>query len=224
MACRCATINNSQGGKATTANNPGIGPVAKTGFVIVRLHVLLLAPWIVLAVPSQVFRGLGILLILAIAGVELTGMLARMTTLTTLASVALIGALVAGKVGMDLDGLPSQDTAILMIQFVSIIFFMEATRSLLSFDDETRELGERTDESTQLIISKLEAWVKGQLGRQARLTVGALGLSLFLLVLGGLTSISITQATFSASLVLVVVGVLLFIITQRREPASREHY
>jgi hypothetical protein len=192
--------------------------------VIVRLHVLLLAPWIVLAVPSQAFRGLGFLLILVIAGIGLTGMLARMTTLTTLASVALIGALVAGKVGMDLDGLPSQDTAILMVQFVSIIFFMEAMRALLSYDNETRELGARTDESTQLIISKLEAWVKGQLGRQARLTVGALGLSLLLLVLGGLTSISITQATFSASLVLVVVGVLLFIITQRREPVTREPY
>jgi hypothetical protein len=192
--------------------------------VIVKLHVILLAPWIVLAVPSQAIDGLGVLLIFVISGIGLTGMFARMTPLTTLASVALLGVLIAGKVGTDLDGLPSQDTAVLMIQFVSVIFFMEAMRAILSFDIETRELVGRTDESTQLIKSKLEGWIKGQLGRQARLTVGALALSLFLLVLGGLTSVSVSQATFSAILVLVVVAVLLFIVTQRREPVTREPY
>lgn len=185
---------------------------------------LFLAPWIVLATPSQVFLGLGYFLALGIVALGLAGMLARISTLTTLASVALLVTLVAGKAGTDLYGLPSQDTAILMIQFVSVIFFMEAMRAILSFDKETRELGGRIDESTQLIRATLGAWVKGQLGRQARLTVGALGLSLFLLVLGGLTSISVSQVTFSAILVLIVVGVLFFIITQRREPVIRETY
>jgi len=64
-------------------------------------------------------------------------------------------------------------------------------------------------------------WVKGQLSRQARLTIGALGLSLVLLVLGGFTSVSINQLAFSAVLVLLVVGALVFLITQRREPETR---
>lgn len=224
MACRCAPINSSQGGEATTPRDARIGPGTKTGFAVVRLHVLLLAPWIVLAVPSQVFFGLGYFLVLGIVAIGLAGTLARIRTLTTLASVALLGSLVAGKAGTDLYGLPSQDTALLMIQFVSVIFFMEAVRAILSFDKESRELGRRTDESTQFIRTTLKAWVKGQISRQARLTIGALGLSLFLLVLGGITSISVSQATFSAVLVLVVVGVLLFIVTQRREPITGATY
>lgn len=186
-----------------------------------RFHLLFLAPWIVLSVPSQVFLGLGTVLVLLVVGLGLTGMIARMTTMATLANVALLGALVAGRVGTDLDRLPSQDTAVLLIQFMSIIFFMEAMRATSSYDSETRILGGRTDESTQLVRIRLQGWVRGQLSQQARLAVGALGLSLFLLVLGGLTSVSINQVAFSATLVLIVVGVLLFIITQRREPVAR---
>lgn len=185
---------------------------------------LLLAPWIILQVPSQVFFGFGILLLLVIVGTGLTGMVARLVPLATVASVGLLGAFMAGMLGTDLFGLPSQDTAILMLQFVGIIFFMEAMRVVLSFDSEMRSLSGRTDESTQLIKWNLNVWVKGQLGRQARIAVGALGLSLLLLVLGGLTSVSVSQVTFSAILVLIVVGLLFFIMTQRREPTNRESY
>jgi hypothetical protein len=48
--------------------------------------------------------------------------------------------------------------------------------------------------------------------------IGASALSLGLLVLGGFSSISINQLAFSAALVLVAVGVLLFLLTNRREP------
>ena len=189
-----------------------------------RFHLLFLAPWIVLSVPSKVFLGLGTLLVLLVVGFGLAGMIARMTTMATLASVALLGVLLAGRVGTDLDRLPSQDTAVLLIQFMSIVFFVEAVRAVSSYDSETRMLGGRTDESTQLVRIRLQRWIRGQLTQQARLAVGALGLSLFLLVLGGLTSVSINQVTFSAILVLIIVGVLLFIITQRREPVTRLRY
>jgi hypothetical protein len=99
---------------------------------------------------------------------------------------------------------------------------MEASRVVLSFDKETSELAGRIDDMSQAIRQRLGVWVIGQLRRQARLMIGALGLSLVLLVFGGLTSVSINQLAFSAVLVLLVVGALLFLITQKREPETRQ--
>ena len=126
----------------------------------------------------------------------------------------------AGKVWIDLARASAPDTAVLLVQFVSVIFFMEASRVVLSFDKELSELGGRMDEGARAVIERSETWVRGQLTRQARLSIGALGLSLVLLVLGGLTSVSINQIAFSAILVLLVVGALVFLITQRREPET----
>jgi len=189
--------------------------------LVVRLHYLVLVPWIVLAIPSQVLLGLGILLVLVIMSVGLYGMLTKKQMSVTLASVALLLVLLAGKVGSDLARAPAPDTAVLLVQFVSVIFFMEASRVVLSFDRESSELGGRTDEGARAVIERSEKWVRGQLVGQARLSIGALGLSLVLLVLGGFTSVSINHLAFSAILVLVVVGALLFLITQRREPETR---
>jgi hypothetical protein len=189
--------------------------------LIVRLHYLFLAPWIVLAVRSQVFLGIGDLIILVVVVVGLSGMFARQQALTTLASVTLLVLVVAGKVGTDLTGTSSPDTAVLLLQFVAAIFFMEASRVVLSFDEEKSELAGRMDDMSQAVRKRLGMWVRAQLTTQARLMIGALGLSLVLLVLGGFTSISINQLAFSAILVLLVVGALLFLITQRREPETR---
>ena len=186
-----------------------------------RFHYLVLGPWIVLAIPSQVLLGLGILLVLVIMSVGLYGMLTKKQMSVTLASVALLLVLLAGKVGSDLARAPAPDTAVLLVQFVSVIFFMEASRVVLSFDRESSELDGRTDEGARAVIERSEKWVRGQLVGQAKLSIGALGLSLVLLVLGGFTSVSINHLAFSAILVLVVVGALLFLITQRREPETR---
>ncbi len=188
---------------------------------MVRLNHLVLAPWIVLTVPSQMVLGLGVMIVLIVGAIGLAGIFARKQPLTTLASVTLLVLLVAGKVGTDLIGTSAPDTAVLLLQFIAIIFFMEASRVVLLFDNETRELGGRTDEVSQAIRKRLERWVTGQLETQARLVMGALGLSLVLLILGGFTSVSINQLAFSAILVLIIVGVLLFLITQRREPETR---
>jgi hypothetical protein len=188
----------------------------------VRLHHLVLAPWIVLAIPSQVFLGFGIPLVLVIMAVGLYGMLAKKQASVTLASVALLVVLLAGKIGTDLARAPAPDTAVLLVQFVSVIFFMEASRVVLSFDKESSELAGRIDDGARAVIERLERWVRGQLTGQARLSIGALGLSLVLLVVGGFTSVSINQLAFSGILVLAVVGALLFLITQRREPETRQ--
>jgi len=180
-----------------------------------------LGPWIVLGVPSQVFLGLGLPIILVVVAVGLSGTLGRKQVLGILASVALLVLLVVGKVGTDLTRAPAPDTAVLLLEFVAIIFFMEVSRVVLSYDKEAGELAGKTDDMSQAARERLRIWVTGQLIRQARLIAGALGLSLILLVLGGFTSVSINQLSFSAVLVLLVVGALLFLITQRREPETR---
>lgn len=173
-------------------------------------------------VPSQVFLGLGILIVLVVGFLGLYGMFAKKQAFTILASVMLLVSLVAGKAGTDLNRAPSPDTAVLLLQLVAILFFMEASRVVLSFDKEMGELAGRTDDMSQVVRCRLAMWVTGQLSRQARLMIGALGLSLVLLVLGGFTSVSINQPALSAILVLLVVGALLFVITQRREPETRQ--
>lgn len=189
--------------------------------MLVRFHYLILAPLIVLGLPAQVSQGFGFPLLLIIIALGLSGTLARIQVLMTLASVGLLASLMAGKVGTDLAKAPAPDTAVLLLEFVAIIFFMEASRVVLSYDKEKIELAGRTDDMSQAARRRLGQWVTGQLSRQARLVAGALGLSLILLVLGGFTSVSINQLSFSAILVLLVVGALLFLITQRREPETR---
>jgi hypothetical protein len=178
---------------------------------------LFLAPWIVFAVPFQIFLGFGTLIVFVIILVGLVGTFVKKQELATIASLALLALLAAGKVGVDLTNTPSPDTLVLLLQFVAVIFFMEASRVTLSFDKERSELAKRTDDMSQAIRERLGIWAKGQLGRQARLMIAALGLSLVLLVLGGFTSVSVNQLAFSAVLVLLVVGALVFLITQRRE-------
>jgi hypothetical protein len=188
---------------------------------VVRLHYLLLAPWIVLSVPVGVFFGLGILIVLVIVVFGSVGMFAKKRGLVRSASLALLVLIVAGKVGTDLVRAAAPDTLVLLVQFVAVIFFMEASRVVLSFDREIGELGEKMDEVSQAVRKRLDIWMMGQLTRQGRLIVGALGLSLLLLVLGGFTSVSVNVPVLSALLVIIVVVVLLFLITQRREPETR---
>jgi hypothetical protein len=188
---------------------------------VVRLHYLLLAPWIVLSIPLEVFFGLGILIVFAIVIVGLLGMFTNRQRLASSASLALLVVIVAGKVGTDLVRAAAPDTLVLLVQFVAVIFFMEASRVVLSFDREIGELGEKMDEVSQAVRKRLDIWMMGQLTRQGRLIVGALGLSLLLLVLGGFTSVSVNVPVLSALFVIIVVVVLLFLITQRREPETR---
>lgn len=181
---------------------------------------MILAPWIVLGVPSQVFLGFGPTIALATGLLGLFGMFAKKQVLAAFASVILLVLLVAGKVGTDLTRSPSPDTALLLLQFAMVIFFMEASRVVLSFEMEASSLVLKMDEMSNAILERLFLWVKGQLSWQFRMVFGALGISLVLLTLGGLASFSFNQIAFSAVLVLLVVSALLFLATQRREPET----
>ncbi len=171
--------------------------------------------------PSQVFLGFGVLIVLVVGFLGLYGMFATKQAFTILASVMLLVVLVAGKIATDLTRASSPDTSVLLLQLVAVIFFMEASRVVLSFDREMGELAGRMDDMSRAVRGRLVMWLTGLLTRQARLMTGALGLSLVLLVLGGFAGISISQPALSAILVLLVVGALLFLITQRREPETR---
>jgi hypothetical protein len=186
--------------------------------MLVRLHYLVLVPWIVFAIPSLISFGLQIPVALTVSGVGLLGMLGKKEILVRGASLSLFGLFIGGKVGVDVLGGAAPDTAVLLVQFVAVIFFMEASRVVLSFDGENRELAGKYDELSTGLVRRLVEWTQGQLVGQARIMLVVLGLSLVLLLVGGFTSISINQLGFSAGLVLVVVGVLLFLVTNRREP------
>jgi hypothetical protein len=189
--------------------------------VLIRLNYLVLAPWIAFSIPSLVFFGLQVLVVLIVSAIGSLGMLAKREAFARAASLTLFALMIAGKVGGDLLGAAAPDTAVLLSQFVAVIFFMEASRVVLSFDRENGELAGKQDELSTGLMGKLVGWAQGQLVSQARIMLVAVGLSLLLLVIGGFSSISINQLGFSAALVLVVVGVLLFLVTQRREPETQ---
>jgi hypothetical protein len=158
---------------------------------------------------------------LIVSGVGLLGMLGKKEIFARGASLSLVGLIIGGKVAGDALGSMAPDTAVLLVQFVAVIFFMEASRVVLSFDGENRELAGKQDELSTGLMRRLVEWTRGQLVSQARIMLVTLGLSLVLLLIGGFTSISINRLGFSAGLVLVVVGVLLFLVTNRREPEQR---
>jgi hypothetical protein len=55
---------------------------------------------------------------------------------------------------------------------------------------------------------------------QGKIAVLSVVLSLVLLVVGSIASVAFNQLFFSAALVILSIGVLLFVLTHRREPES----
>ena len=221
MAGGNSALGGSEQGETRTANDQGLAPGFRIATVLVRLHYLVLVPWVVFGIPSFVSSGLQVPTMLIVSGVGLLGMLGKKEIFARGASLSLVGLIIGGKVVGDVLGSVAPDTAVLLVQFVAVIFFMEASRVVLSFDGENRELGGKYDELSTGLMRRLVDWAQGQLLGQARIILVALGLSLVLLLIGGFASISINQLGFSAGLVLVVVGVLLFLVTNRREPEQR---
>jgi hypothetical protein len=166
----------------------------------------------------MVLFGLQVPIVFAVSGVGLLGTLGKKEIFVRGASLSLVGLVIGGKVGEDILGLAAPDTAVLLVQFVAVVFLMEASSVVLSFGGESAELAGKNDEFSVGLMSRLVEWTQGQLVGQARIMLVALGLSLVLLVVGGFSSVSINQLGFSAGLVLVVVGILLFLVTNRREP------
>jgi len=187
----------------------------------VRIHYVFLSPWIVFDIPSHVLFGLQFPVAVIVSAIGLLGMLGKRAIIAGGASLSLLVLVIGGRLGADIVGGTASDTAVLLVQFVAVVFFIEASKVVLVFDRENAELVDKQDELSQGLRRRLAKWAQGQLVSQARIMVAALGLSLALLVVGGFSSVSVNQLVFSGGLVLVTVGVLLFLLTNRREPGGR---
>ena len=136
------------------------------------------------------------------------------------ASLSLLFLLVYGKAAVDVLNLGQPDSAVLLFEFSAIIFLMEAGRTVLSFDEENSDLRGKMDEVSGIIRERLAGWTQGQLLEQGKIAVLSIALSLVLLVVGSVANVSFNQLFFSAALVILSIGVLLFVLTHRREPES----
>lgn len=146
----------------------------------------------------------------------------RNKTAVYLASASLMLLIVWGKIADDLYGLPGPDSALLLFQFMLVIFLMEASITLLTFDSTTKELETRKDDLSTLARLRAMEWARSQLFNLGKLTTAAFGTSLGLLILGSLVSVSVNQIAFSGVLALVAVIAILVLLTYRRTPDDRK--
>ena len=146
------------------------------------------------------------------------GMFFKRRALALAASLSLLLLVILGKIAADVLKIGQPDTAVLLLEFSTIIFFMEAGRTISSLDFGLKDLQGRSDEVSGNIRLKLAKWTQTQLLEQGRLAAASVALSLVLLVIGSVASVGFDQLVFSAGLVILSMGVLLFVLTHRREP------
>ena len=176
---------------------------------------------IVLSLPEEALYGfqIPVLLILVILGV--TAMMFGYATGSVATSASLLALVVWGKVSRDLYRLPSEDSASLLLQFMFVIFFMEASNVTLSFDAAWLRLRGKKDDISAAARTRLIRWVSTQMTSIGKLIAGSFALSIGLLLVGGLVNVSISQLAFNGILVLAAVVAILILLTYKREPEDR---
>ncbi len=189
--------------------------------VLVRLHYLYLSPLIAFAVPPTALLGESGSVALVVGLTGSAGMLLHQRRLAQLASMSLLGLLIWGKAATDILKSSPPDSAVLLAEFIAILFFMEASTVILTFDRVREGFKARNDEISKAQQAHLVKWVNSQVFRQGKLALATILLSVTLLTLAGATSISSNQLAFSGSLVLVAIIMLLFLVTYRREPEGK---
>jgi len=137
--------------------------------------------------------------------------------LVLLASISLLTLLILGKVTIDLQDLETPDTGMLVLQFVAILFLMEASLPVVQYEKDLAVLGKRNDELSKHVATRLAVWLRSQLYADARLGIVSFLTSLGLLVVGSLAGVGIGHL---AVFVLAAVVALLFLLTYRREPET----
>jgi hypothetical protein len=175
-------------------------------------------PWITLSLPPIALGQQAILVTAVVAIVGLAGMLLGNRTVVLAVFGSLLSLIVWGKVVNDIYELPGPDSALFLLQFLLVIFLMEASSVVLSFDSIIKQLEGKNDDLSSLARMRMSKWERVQLFNLGKLTLASFGLSLGLLTLGGLASVSINQIAFSGVLVLVAVVAIFVLLTYRREP------
>jgi hypothetical protein len=218
VACRCLLIQNLEGGEAATAAR--IGTVLEFATVLVRLQHVFLAPLVLLAIPPAALLQQPALFVLVVALVGLAGTVSGRRYLATCGSLGLLILLVWGKASESILKTGGEDTAVLLIEFTMILFFMEASSTVLIFNKAFEGLREKDDEISQRQKGWLVSWLKGLLSRQGKVSLAAAALSIALLPLAGFTSISNSQLVVTATILFLAVMVLFFLLIYRREPGE----
>ena len=149
------------------------------------------------------------------------GMLLKSRPTVWLASASLLLLLIWGKVARDLYGLPGPDSALLLLQFMSVIFLMEASTTTLTFDYTIKQLEGKDDDLSAMARMRVTDWERVQLLNLGKLTIASFGLTLGLLILGSLVSVSVNQIAFSGILVLAAFVAIFILLTYRRDPQER---
>lgn len=126
-----------------------------------------------------------------------------------------------GKIADDIYGLPGPDSALLLFQFMLVIFLMEASTTALIFQSSINQLDGKNDDLSTLARTRVIKWERVQLLNLGKLALGAFGLSLGLLILGSLVSVSVNQIAFSGVLVLAAVIAIFILLIYQREPDER---
>jgi len=137
------------------------------------------------------------------------------------ASGSLLLVIIWSKIADDIYRLPGPDSAIILLQFMLVIFLMETSTTVLTFDSSIRQLSGKTDDLSSVARMRVTKWERVQLLSLGKLTLASFGLSLGLLILGSLVSVSVNQIAFSGILVLAAVVAIFILLTFRREPEER---
>lgn len=146
------------------------------------------------------------------------GILFQKRAVVSLVFGILIVLIISGEAYSHISGRPGPDTAVFLIQFVMIMSLYEASSTVLKFDRVNSRTRAKDDRFSRNVSAQIMEWMRRQFLSLGELTVGAVGLSLALVVVGGFANLSIDQIGFTAVLVLAAVISVLFLLTYKREP------
>lgn len=182
------------------------------------LNPLFIAPWIFFSVPPQLvlFQPLVFAVLTVVMGI--VGILSKKRAVVSLTFAILLVLMISGEVYTHIFGRPGPDTAVFIIQFVMILFLYEASSTVLKFDKVNSRTKAKEDNFSRNVEAQVAEWIWRQFLSLSELTLGAVGLSLALVVIGGFANVSVDQIGFTAVLVLAAVIAMLFLLTYRREP------
>lgn len=187
---------------------------------MVRLHHVFLAPLVAFSVPPQALLDLNIPVALLLGGLGIAGMLLGRRVLAVTASLSILSLLIWGKVAGNALNLSAPDTAVLLAEFTAVLLLTEASLVVLTFTQDYAILQDRRDELSHVLSLRLEEWLRNQLLNQSGLALVALSISIALIPVAGLTSASSNQLIFTATLALMAVVILMFLVIHRREPEN----
>ena len=186
-----------------------------------RLQHAFLAPLVLLVIPPAALFQQPLFFVLAVALVGLAGNVSGRSYLATTSSLSLLMLLVWGKASESILKTGALDTAVLLIEFSMVLFFMEASSTVLTFNRAFESLRKKDDEISQKQKGWLVNWLRGLLSRQGKVSLATTALSIALLPLAGFTSISNSQLVVTATILFLAVVVLFFLLVFRREPGER---